>query len=127
MNARALAIRSIAVALGALALTVAPLRAQDVAASATPVVSVDATPVATPATAAVAGPSLEAASVGAHAAAPATPAMPMATRNEDQGMKLMILGGAAILTGIVVGGNPGYAISVGGAVVGLYGLYKYLQ
>lgn len=39
----------------------------------------------------------------------------------------MIVGGVAILTGIIVGGSAGYAISIGGAVVGLIGLYQYLQ
>jgi hypothetical protein len=52
---------------------------------------------------------------------------PAAGKYYDQGTKLMIVGGAAILTGIVVGGDPGRAISIVGAVVGLYGLYKYLE
>ena len=39
----------------------------------------------------------------------------------------MIVGGAAVLVGIVVGNNAGYAISIAGAVIGLYGLYQYLQ
>jgi hypothetical protein len=43
------------------------------------------------------------------------------------GEALMLVGGAAILTGIVVGGDAGHAISIGGAVVGLIGLYQYLQ
>ena len=36
-------------------------------------------------------------------------------------------GPAAIVTGIVVGGNAGHGIAVAGALVGLYGLYKYLE
>ena len=48
-------------------------------------------------------------------------------RAEVPGTKFMIVGGAAILTGIVVGGEGGHVISIVGAVVGLYGLYKYLQ
>ena len=54
-------------------------------------------------------------------------APPRAGRGFDQGTKLMIIGGAAILTGIVVGSNAGHAISIVGAVIGLYGLYKYLE
>jgi hypothetical protein len=40
---------------------------------------------------------------------------------------LMVVGGAALLTGLIIGGNAGTAIAVGGAVVGLVGLYQYLQ
>ena len=50
-----------------------------------------------------------------------------AGRSFDQGTKLMIIGGAGILTGIVVGGDAGHAISIVGAVIGLYGLYKFLE
>jgi hypothetical protein len=39
----------------------------------------------------------------------------------------MIVGGAALLVGAVIGGNAGTIIMVGGGVVGLYGLYKFLQ
>ena len=45
----------------------------------------------------------------------------------DKGVGLMIVGGAAVLTGIVVGNGAGHAISVVGAVVGLYGLWQYVQ
>lgn len=40
---------------------------------------------------------------------------------------LMIVGGAAILVGAIIGDTAGDVFMVGGAVVGLYGLYKYLQ
>jgi hypothetical protein len=40
---------------------------------------------------------------------------------------LMIVGGAALLVGGIVGGKAGGAIMVGGAVVGLAGLWRYLQ
>ena len=40
---------------------------------------------------------------------------------------LMIVGGAAILIGAIIGDDAGAFFMVGGAVVGLYGLYKYLQ
>jgi hypothetical protein len=39
----------------------------------------------------------------------------------------MVVGGAALLTGLIIGDDPGTVIAVGGAVVGLYGLYQYLQ
>jgi hypothetical protein len=44
-----------------------------------------------------------------------------------QGEALMIVGGAAILVGAVVGGDGGQIIMIGGAVIGLVGLYKFLQ
>lgn len=44
-----------------------------------------------------------------------------------QNRALMIVGGAGMLTGAVVGGDPGALISVGGAVVFLWGLYQYLN
>jgi hypothetical protein len=40
---------------------------------------------------------------------------------------LMIVGAAALLAGLLIGGGAGTAIAVAGAVVGLYGLYLYLQ
>lgn len=45
----------------------------------------------------------------------------------SQPQALMIVGGAAILVGAIVGDTAGDVFMVGGAVVGLYGLYKYLQ
>ena len=46
--------------------------------------------------------------------------------SRGSGVGLMILGGAALVTGLIIGGNAGTVIAVGGAVVGLYGLYVYL-
>ena len=40
---------------------------------------------------------------------------------------LLVVGGVAMLVGAVVGDTPGQIIMVGGAVIGLYGLYKFLQ
>jgi hypothetical protein len=44
-----------------------------------------------------------------------------------QSKALMIVGGAALVAGAIVGGKPGTIIMVGGAIVGLVGLYQYLQ
>ena len=44
-----------------------------------------------------------------------------------QSRALMIVGGAALIAGAIIGGDPGTIIMVGGAVIGLYGLYQYLQ
>jgi hypothetical protein len=40
---------------------------------------------------------------------------------------LMIVGGAGMIAGAVIGGRSGGAIMVGGAVVGLIGLWRYLD
>jgi phosphate/sulfate permease len=44
-----------------------------------------------------------------------------------QPVALMVVGGAALLAGLIIGGDAGTVIAVGGALVGLYGLYEYLQ
>ena len=45
--------------------------------------------------------------------------------NESQ--TYMILGGATFLAGALIGDDAGTIVMVGGAAVGLYGLYLYLQ
>ena len=39
----------------------------------------------------------------------------------------MAVGGAALLSGLIIGDDAGTVIAVSGAVIGLYGLYLYLQ
>ena len=52
-----------------------------------------------------------------------------AARRQGMGqpMALMIVGGAALLAGIIIGGDAGTLIAIGGLVAGLIGLYQYLQ
>lgn len=123
-------IRSLAFATVASMALVAPLRAQDAAlaaspaapaAVAAPAAQVDAAPVT------AAGPTNAAAAVGVRRTPAETAAPVPAAGGHDRGTAMMIVGGAAVLTGIVIGNGAGYAISVAGAVVGLYGLYLYLQ
>jgi len=40
---------------------------------------------------------------------------------------MMIVGLAALVAGALIGGDPGVLIMVGGAIVGLIGLYQYLK
>ena len=92
--------------------------------------SAEVTTADTAVAAVTAGPTLHSAAVAVrHAdealAAPAPAAPRSGSRSQPEA--LMIVGGAAILTGIVVGNSAGYAISIAGAVIGLYGLYEYLQ
>ena len=42
------------------------------------------------------------------------------------GEKLMVLGGAALITGAIIGDTPGTIIMIGGGAVLLYGLYLQL-
>ncbi len=44
-----------------------------------------------------------------------------------QARALMIVGFAAVVIGLLMDNDPGTLIAVGGAVVGLYGLYHYLR
>lgn len=47
--------------------------------------------------------------------------------NLGQARAMMVVGVAALITGAIIGGQPGTFIMVGGAVIGLVGLYDYLQ
>jgi len=74
------------------------------------------------------GPTFAALTVGVRNVVPATPqAAQRGSAGLGQNEALMIVGGAAILVGAVVGGDAGDIFMIGGAIVGLYGLYKYLQ
>lgn len=78
----------------------------------------------------VAGPTLAAARVGFQPAADAAPlevAMQARRGGLSSGQKLMILGGATFLVGALVGDDAGTVIMVGGAAIGLYGLYLWLN
>lgn len=58
---------------------------------------------------------------------PLQPTM-MATRgNLGQARAMMVVGVAGLIAGAIIGGTPGTIIMVGGTVVGLIGLYDYLQ
>jgi hypothetical protein len=77
------------------------------------------------------GPAMDGGIAGArNIAAPTTFAAPRAANDgphvgRDQA--LMIVGGAGIVVGAIIGGTPGTLLMVGGAIAGLYGLYEYLQ
>ena len=119
-------LRQLTVVFGAVLVLAAPLRAQDASLateSSRPV------PAAVEAPPAPVGPTLATASVAVRqisADANAAPAR-AAAGGQGRGTALMIVGGAAVLVGLVIGNGAGNAIAVGGAVVGLYGLYQYLQ
>ena len=90
-----------------------------------PIVAVPALPAADAARAAAVRPvrqasAQEQAALAGQAAAPRR-------QNVGQPMALMIVGGAALVTGLIIGGDVGTLFAVGGAAVGLYGLYQYLR
>jgi hypothetical protein len=114
------------------------LRAQGLLAAA-PSDSVAPVPVADSSSAAVATPSapheisgaaLTGLRAGVHAretARPNQPVMLARTTPQSQARAMMIVGVAALIAGAIIGDTPGTIIMVGGTVVGLVGLYEYLQ
>lgn len=76
------------------------------------------------------GPAI-AASVAYHPAASTDSLSLEPQRRKSQGIgqagALMIAGGAGVVVGLIIGDDVGTLIAVGGAVVGLYGLYMYLK
>lgn len=112
----------VAVLLGAIALSAPRLQAQRTASAAAPIPTATAT---TPV-----GPTLSARSVAVRpAVAPAAnPRAALSSRRAfTRGQTLMIIGGAALLTGAIIGNDAGTIVMLGGAGIGLYGLYLYLQ
>ncbi len=44
-----------------------------------------------------------------------------------ENVALMAVGGAGLIAGLIIGGGGGAALAVGGAVVGLYGLFNFMK
>jgi hypothetical protein len=55
--------------------------------------------------------------------------LPMPSPRTERGsdLALMGVGGAAVVVGLLVGGDAGAAVAIGGGAVGLIGLYRYLR
>ena len=110
-----------------------PARAQEAETIAAPVThAVAEAPYSSPTSDSVAapvtvGPTLQAASVAVRHIDDHTVAAAPRRGGSAPGVPLMVVGGAAIIGGLVVGSGAGGAIAVGGLVLGLYGLYLYLQ
>jgi hypothetical protein len=85
-------------------------------------------PAEAPASAPV-GHSLDAATAGihAHVAADATTRADRHGTGLGTGGALMIVGGAALIIGLIIGGSAGLVIAIAGAALGLYGLFLFLQ
>jgi hypothetical protein len=101
----------------------------DAAAPVVKAVAANAVTESTPA-AQIRGPSMTGLRAGVHRREAARPLVPNAAATNahlGQARALMIVGGAAFIAGAIISGDVGTIIMVGGAVVGLYGLYQYLQ
>lgn len=75
------------------------------------------------------GPTLDRAAAGVHVSrnAPAAPAPEPRRAESKQSDAMMIVGGAGLIVGAIIGDTAGTLLMVGGAVLGLFGLYKYLE
>jgi len=77
-----------------------------------------------------AGPTVAASTIGIRAP---VQAKSLNTNSRDAHMgagtnvALMVVGGAALIVGAIIGGTPGVLIAVAGAAIGLYGLYGFIQ
>ena len=132
-------IRSLTTAFAVLALVAsvgAPVHAQDTtAASSLVAVAADSTPATdsaspvAPAALTAAAPTFMTASPIAMRAVVRTdaPVLPMMREPTSRSVALMIVGGAALIVGSVVGGDSGNIMMVGGGVIGLIGLWNYLK
>lgn len=123
-------IRFIAVAL-ACAIT-SPLVAQEQVRNASAIAEGPMAAAPAPASTSSAAPSLaptvEHAAVGVRSTAGAAdPATAPRRAQTSRNVALMIVGGAALIVGAVIGDTPGTIIMIGGGVAGLIGLYQYLQ
>ena len=115
-------LRSVLVALFAFVLLAPAAQAQAPGVAATPAPEAAATRP---------GPTVEAAAVGVRRA-PAANQLVAGEAMAQQGQfgraeTYMIVGGAAFVAGLLIGDDAGTIVMVGGAVIGLYGLYLYLQ
>lgn len=78
------------------------------------------------------GPTIESAAVGIRPAAASTAdasaeAQRRGRTGVSQSVALMLVGGAAMVAGAIIGDDAGTIFLVGGAVIALYGLYQYLR
>jgi hypothetical protein len=121
--------RSFATAIAVLLLS-APLAAQGVSQEATPKVALM---VAAPAPGdsmplAALGPTRDNAIAAVRVVATTSaPARAFTPTEHASGTAMMIVGGSALLVGAIVGGRAGTAVMIGGGVLGLVGLWRYLN
>jgi hypothetical protein len=117
-------------AFAALAVNAAPVGAQSVSQSdSTPSPAVAATTTSQPeSNLETRGPRLVNARVAVHTESAPIGAPPVIQNRSSNrnAVALMAVGGAALVVGAVIGDDAGTLVMLGGAVVGLYGLYLFL-
>jgi hypothetical protein len=87
-----------------------------------------ATSTAPAAAIAAVGPVMQPAGVVARQQASPLTMMPMPVNGENsQNLALMLVGGAGLIVGAIIGGQSGTIVMVGSGVIGLVGLFRYLQ
>lgn len=126
--------RTIAAAIAAVVLAT-PLAAQGTSPDTSlrsPAPVVAPVPVATSTVAIEAAPlfaaTLAGATVGVRVSASNTVLAPAPLQgNVGRNPAMMIVGGVALIVGSVIGGDSGTLMMIGGGVLGLYGLWQYLQ
>lgn len=76
-----------------------------------------------------AGPTVAASKLGVSQAASSAkaPVAYDARLGAGRNVALMVVGGAALIIGAIIGGPAGALVAVAGAAVGLYGLYYFVQ
>lgn len=74
------------------------------------------------------GPTRESARVAMHAAETRRGAPPILQNKKSNrnAVAMMVVGGAALLVGAIIGNDAGTIVMLGGAGIGLYGLYLFL-
>jgi hypothetical protein len=65
--------------------------------------------------------------VAVHTSAPVVAPVVILQSDESRSPAMMIVGGAGLIVGAVVGGKPGTMIMIGSGGLGLLGLWYYLQ
>jgi hypothetical protein len=115
-------------AFATLAANAAPLGAQSASQNDSTAASAVATSAQPESNADARGPRLANARVAVHAeSAPIGAAPVIQNRSSNRNaVALMAVGGAALVIGAVIGDDAGTLVMLGGAVVGLYGLYLFL-
>jgi hypothetical protein len=44
-----------------------------------------------------------------------------------ENVAMMVVGGSALVAGLIIGGDGGAVVAIGGAAIGLWGLYNYIK